>query len=301
MNDTHYTALTDRGILSVSGTDSLAFLQGIVTNDIEKVTANSAIYAAILTPQGKYLHDFFVAKSGDNFLLDCPANQLSELTKRLKMYRLRAKVDIEDRSDDYTVFAITGPNACNFAALTGIPGNATNYGDGIAFVDPRIVELGLRTIQPTASGIEFMKNAGLKVGNLETYKASQCSFGIPDGENSEFLKQAFPLEIGFDELNAISFEKGCYVGQEVTTRMKIRKLVKKRLVPVTFDGKAPAPGSAIHNQDKAAGQIFAANNEIGLAMIRLETLDQVLAAGSDLVVEETILRATKPTWFQTPD
>jgi tRNA-modifying protein YgfZ len=301
MNDTYYTALTDRGILSVSGADSLAFLQGIVTNDIEKVSANCAIYAAILTPQGKYLHDFFVTKFGDSFLLDCPTNQLDELTKRLKMYRLRAKVDIEDRSDDFAIFAITGPNTPNFVGLTGIAGAATDYGNGIAFVDPRLIELGLRTIQPTASAIEFMKNADMSAGNLETYKASQFSLGVPDGENSEFLKQSFPLEIGFDELNAISFDKGCYVGQEVTTRMKIRKLVKKRLVPVTFDGKAPAPGSAIQNQDKAAGQIFAANDQIGLAMIRLETLGQVINAGAKLAAEETTLHATKPAWFEIPN
>jgi folate-binding protein YgfZ len=301
MNDTYYTALTGRGTLSVSGTDSLAFLQGIVTNDIEKVSTNRAIYAAILTPQGKYLHDFFVTKFDDCFLLDCPTNQLGELTKRLKMYRLRAKVDIEDRSNDFSVFAITGPNTPGFTGLTAAPGNATDYGDGIAFVDPRLAELGLRTIQPAATAIEFMKNAGLSLGNLETYQASQYSLGIPDGSNSELLKQTFPLEIGFEELNAISFDKGCYVGQEVTTRMKIRKLVKKRLVPVAFDGKAPAPGSTIQNQDKAAGQIFAANDGIGLAMIRLETLNQVINAGAELAAEETTLHATKPTWFQILD
>ena len=301
MNDTYYTALTDRGILSVSGADSLAFLQGIVTNDIEKVSENCAIYAAILTPQGKYLHDFFVAKIGDSFLLDCPTNQLGELTKRLKMYRLRAKVDIEDRSDDFAIFAITGPNTPNFVELTGTAGAATDYGDGIAFVDPRLIELGLRTIQPAATAIDFMKKAGLSAGVLENYQASQFSFGVPDGGNCEVLKQTFPLEIGFDELNAISFDKGCYVGQEVTTRMKIRKLVKKRLVPVIFDGSAPAPGAVIHNQDKAAGQIFAANNESGLAMIRLETLDQVLNGDSKLATEETTLRATKPAWFQIPE
>jgi folate-binding protein YgfZ len=301
MNDTYYTALTGRGTLSVSGTDSLAFLQGIVTNDIELVSANRAIYAAILTPQGKYLHDFFVVKFGDGFMLDCAANQLAELTKRLKMYRLRAKVDIKYQSADFSIFAITGANTPGFAGLTAAPGNAIHYGDGIAFVDPRLAELGLRTIQPAVSALSLMKNTGFGAGNLESYQASQFSFGVPDGGNSELLKQTFPLEIGFDELNAISFEKGCYVGQEVTTRMKIRKLVKKRLVPVTFDSKAPAPGSAVQNQNKDAGQIFAANREIGLAMIRLETLDQALNAGAELTVEETTLRATKPAWFQIPD
>ena len=301
MNDTYYTALTDRGILSVSGADSLAFLQGILTNDIEKVSANRAIYTAILTPQGKYLHDFFVAKFGDTFLLDCSTNQLGELTKRLKMYRLRAKVDIEDRSDDFAIFAIGGPNKLNFAGLAGTAGTTTEYGDGIAFVDPRLAELGIRTIQPASTATEIMNNTDLSLGNLDTYKASQFSLGVPDGDSNEFLKQSFPLEIGFAELNAISFDKGCYVGQEVTTRMKIRKLVKKRLVPVIFDGSAPAPGAVIQNQDKAAGQIFAANNESGLAMIRLETLDQVLNGDSKLATEETTLRATKPAWFQIPE
>ncbi|MGB0575840.1 MAG: YgfZ/GcvT domain-containing protein [Alphaproteobacteria bacterium] len=301
MNDTYYTALTDRGILSITGPDSLAFLQGIVTNDIEKVSANCAVYAAILTPQGKYLHDFFVVKSGDQFLLDCPSNQLEALTKRLKMYRLRAKVEIEDLSDEFAIFSITGPNVFNAAGVTESPGNAINYDNGIAFVDPRLVELGLRTIQPVSTAIEFIKKTGFQEEILETYKTTQISLGVPDGDSGEILKQAFPLEIGFDELNAISFDKGCYVGQEVTTRMKIRKLVKKRLVPVTFNGIAPVPGTSIQYQNKEAGQVYACNGEQGIAMLGLETLANALDGGTELTTEETTLRVTKPGWFQLPD
>lgn len=298
MNDAHYTSLTDRGILSVSGIDSLAFLQGIVTNDVEKVSSNCAIYAAILTPQGKYLSDFFIVKFGSGFLLDCPANQLNELKKRLSTYRLRAKVDIEDQSQIFDVISITGRKTHSNIGLPKNPGIAVHCGEGTAFVDPRLLELGIRAILPITSTPKFIKNFGYKAENMDSYKATQFFLGVPDGSDNEILKQAFPLEVGFDELNAISFDKGCYIGQEVTTRMKIRNLVKKRLVPVAFSGNPPTPGSTIRNQDKKAGQIFASSSGIGLAMLRLEIIDQVLNEETKLFAGETILRVKKPTWFK---
>ncbi|NKB21831.1 MAG: folate-binding protein [Alphaproteobacteria bacterium] len=296
MNDAHYTALTDRGILSVSGADSLAFLQGIVTNDIEQVSPDCAIYAALLTPQGKYLHDFFVAKYRDGFLIDCSVNQLEELTKRLKMYRLRAQVEIEDQTNNFTIISVTDANTLRIMGLTAMPGNAVYYAEGIAFVDPRLAELGVRTILPLASAQEFTNTCDLSIQPLEIYKALQHSLGVPDGSDGEMLKQTFPLEIGFEELNAVSFDKGCYVGQEVTTRMKTRKLVKKRLIPVKFEGTSPEPGCAVLSKGKTAGQVFAVGEGNGLAMLRIEAL----AAETELVAEETLLQATQPNWFQLP-
>lgn len=301
MNDTHYTSLTDRGILSVSGIDSLAFLQGIVTNDVERVSSSHSIYAAILTPQGKYLSDFFIVKSGSGFLLDCPANQINELTKRLTTYRLRAKVDIEDQSKVYNVISVIDKKVHSDTGLSAIPGKTVTFNEGIVFVDPRLIELGIRAILPTSSTQNFIKKFGYREISMPSYKATQFSLGVPDGGDDEILKQVFPLELGFDELNAISFDKGCYIGQEVTTRMKIRKLVKKRLVPIVFGGSPPKPGTTIRKQDMKAGQIFAASGGAGLAMLRLEILDQVLAEGIELVTEEATLKVKKPSWFKTSD
>ena len=301
MNDAHYTSLTNRGILSVSGIDSLAFLQGIVTNDVERVSSSHSIYAAILSPQGKYLSDFFIVKFGSGFLLDCPANQINELTKRLSTYRLRAKVDIEDQSKIYNVISVIGKKAHSDTGLSEIPGKTVPFSEGMVFVDPRLIELGIRAILPTTSTQKFLNKFGYSAESMASYKAAQFSLGVPDGGDDKILKQAFPLEVGFDELNAISFDKGCYIGQEVTTRMKIRKLVKKRLVPMVFSGSAPKPGSTIRKQDMRAGQIFAASGGAGRAMLRLEILDQVLNEGTKLVAEETTLKVRKPSWFNNPD
>lgn len=300
MDETHYTSLSDRGVISISGSDSLAFLQGIVTNDVEGVSSKQFIYAAILTPQGKYLHDFFITKFGCNFLLDCPANQISELIKRLKMYRLRAKVEIEDQSKNFSVLSIVKAGPKNDITISDAPGSAAKYRDGVAFVDPRLTELGIRVIIPGSSAEDLFQNTDLKSKKLDCYKSVLCSLGVPDGNSYEILRQAFPMEIGFDELNAISFDKGCYVGQEVTIRMKIRKLIKKRLVPFTFHGIIPTLGSKIQANGKDVGQVFAAENEVGIAMLRLETLDQVLNRGVELLAEGTLIKAVKPSWVEIP-
>ena len=159
----------------------------------------------------------------------------------------------------------------------------------------------IKAYNQAASTQNFLKTMGYKAKGIASYKARQFSLGVPDGGDDEIFKQAFPLEIGFDELNAISFDKGCYIGQEVTTRMKIRRLVKKRLVPMVFSGDPPQPGSIIRKQDVKAGQIFSASSEAGLAMLRLEILDQVLAEGIELVAEQTTLKVKKPSWFKISD
>jgi folate-binding protein YgfZ len=298
MNEVYYTSLTDRGILFVSGVDSLTFLQGIVTNDMAKVSTDQAIYAAILTPQGKYFSDFFIVKSSSGFLVDCPANQINDLKKRLSTYRLRAKVEIEDQSEIYNVISFIDKKAHSDTGLPETPGKATPFNEAIVFVDPRLIELGIRVILPRNSTQEFISNLGYTSENLTVYRAAQFSLGVPDGSDDKMLKQAFPLEMGFNELNCISFDKGCYIGQEVTTRMKIRKLVKKRLVPMVFSGPPPKPGSTIRKQDVKAGQIFAASDGVGLAMLKLEVLDQILSEGVQLVAEETTLNVRKPSWFE---
>ena len=301
MNDAHYTSLTDRGILSVSGIDSLAFLQGIVTNDVAKVSSSQVVYSAILTPQGKYLSDFFIVKSDAGFLLDCPANQLNELEKRLITYRLRAKVDIEDQSKNYNVISIVGKKALSDTGLPKIPGTVISSSDPIVFFDPRLIELGIRVILPVTSTQNYIKTMGYKAESMASYKNLQFSLGVPDGGDDKILKQAFPLEAGFDELNAISFDKGCFIGQEVTTRMKIRKLVKKRLVPMVFLGNPPQPGSIIRKQDIKAGEVIAASGGCGLAMLRLEVLDQVVTEEIELIAEEATLKVIKPGWFKNSD
>ncbi|HUB85563.1 MAG TPA: hypothetical protein VL971_07695, partial [Rhizomicrobium sp.] len=195
----------DRGVVALSGPDARSFLQGLITNDIDRLAPEKSIYAALLTPQGKILFDFLIADDGTGtILLDCPAASRDALIKRLSMYRLRAKVEIAPR-DDLAVFASWDGSA--------LPGQS--------FKDPRLPALGGRSIEPKADG---------KRG----YLAHRLSLGVP--EAADFgSDRMFALDAGLDELHAIAFDKGCYVGQELTARMKHRGTARKRLLLVQSD------------------------------------------------------------------
>lgn len=285
-----YIRLPGRGVLRLSGDDARSFLQGLITNDVDRVTAAHAIYAALLTPQGKYLHDFFVAEHDGEILLDCAAARLPDLMKRLGMYRLRAQVEIEDISEGWDVIALRG--AAGDRVGSGERGAAEPCLGGIAFVDPRHAALGQRAIVPTDGLDEALAKAGFQEETWEGLEDIRVSLGVPDAAADLIPEKSMPLECGFDELDAVSFEKGCFVGQEVTVRMKHRGLVKKRLVPVTFDGDPPAPGTPVKYGDVEIGEIRSAAGGRAIALIRLDRLD-----AETLSADETHLSPEKPDWM----
>ena len=280
MTDAQFIPLTDRGLVSLSGDDSTEFLQGLVTNDVAAVAGDRAIYAALLTPQGKYLHDFFVLRSGDALYLDCDARRIEDLVRRLSRYRLRAKVTIEDASDRFRLFALFGGAALQRVGLTAGEGRAGSFADGIVFVDPRSAALGGRAVLPGENGAQCLQAAGLSPSDGQTYDTLRMSLGIAAGDPEIEPEKSFPMEYGLDALHGISFTKGCYVGQEVTVRMKTRGLVRKRLVPVRIDGSAPEIGTELQIGSKAAGELRAACGAAGLALVRIEALEQALADGA---------------------
>ena len=292
MSDARFCLLGDRGLLALVGDDVVPFLQGIVTNDVEPLSDDQAIYTALLTPQGKYLHDFFLIRLGETVLVDAPAARLDELKRRLALYRLRAKVTIEDVTDSYGVFALFGDEACRTAALDGDAGLSCRRNDGAVYIDPRLKALGLRAVLPRAVGTALLKDAGFSEAPREAYDAHRMSLGVPGTMGAEAL---YPLEAGLDELNGISFTKGCYVGQEVTARMKNRKLVRKRIVPVTIDG-AVETGSQIRLGDATVGEVLSGGTETGLALIRLESLQSVFEENGKLTSGDATLTPCKPDW-----
>ena len=219
-----FVRLGDRAVLSVSGSDAGGFLQGLITNDVGKPRDGAAIHAALLTPQGKYLFDFLVYRRGDAFRLDCEAEARPALAKRIAMYKLRADVAIDGAIPD-TVYAVFGDDAEE--AARRIEG-------ADVFPDPRHPVLGWRIVGEF--GEDTLKRAGIEDAPGADYEALRIAHGIPDGRRDLVPGKSFLLENGFDELNGVDFEKGCYVGQEVTARMKHRNLVRKRLVPVRIDG-----------------------------------------------------------------
>ena len=293
MTDPRYAPLDDRGVIALSGAETLSFLQGLLTNDVQPAGAGRAVYAALLTPQGKYLHDLILVPSGDRFLLDCERARLDDLMRRLTLYRLRAKVTINDVSDTLAVFALFGDGAAAKAGLSAEPGSTRPFGNGIAYRDPRLAGLGGRAILPRATGAEVLAAAGFAPVAPADYHRLRFALGVGEGGGELGADRTLALETGLDLLNGVSFTKGCYVGQEVTTRMHTRKLVKKRIVPVAIEGPAPVPGSPIMLGAAEAGEMRAIQNGVGLALLRLESVAEAekgatLTAGGTRVVPQPV-------------
>lgn len=276
----------DRAVLSLSGDDRFSFLQGLVSNDVNKA-AERAIWAAFLTPQGKFLYDLFVVAQGDTLLVDVEAGRAEEFRKKLSLYKLRAKVVIAPT--ELSVFAVTDAGALG---LAGTPGLSQSFGDGIAYVDPRLASLGTRVV---LSSDQALVTAGLEVGEPSLWDAARIAAGIPDGSRDMAVDKALLLENGFDELGGVDFEKGCYMGQELTARTKYRGLIKKRLLPVTVDGIVPPPGTVLTVGGAEAGEMRSSCGQEGLALVRLEHLNDTLLA------DGATIRARVPHWVKLPE
>ena len=292
-----FTILEDRAVIAVTGVDRTAFLQGLVSNDVERAGPARAIYAAFLTAQGKYLHDFFIAEFGDAFLLDCEAARRDDLVQRLSMYRLRSKVAIEPRFD-LCVAAVFGEGAASKLGLGKEPsskdrGAAAAFADGVAFVDPRLAAASARVLLPADSAAPTLENAGLAAVKPEDYDDLRLSLGLPDGSRDLIVGKSTLLESGFEELAGVDWDKGCFLGQELTARTRYRGLVKKRLVPVSIEGALPEPGTIIEQDGREAGEMRSGRGARGLALLRLDAIER---ENNPLTAGEARLTPQKPDW-----
>lgn len=269
-----YCKLPNRAVLKIEGEDRLDFLQGLISNDVNKVTATDGIYAAFLTPQGKFLCDFFIAQENDALLLDIDAETMPAFKKKLMMYKLRANVAIADVSAQYEVFAAFGDKTTQ----SGI------------FADPRLEEAGYRAILPNGQDIENAEPVP-----FETYELMRIQLGLPDGARDMTVEKSILLENGFDELHGVDWNKGCYMGQELTARTKYRALIRKRLFPVMIVGDLPAPGTEITSGDKVVGEIHSGIQNMALATLKLDALDDELSANG------AKLTPKKPDWMVLPE
>jgi folate-binding protein YgfZ len=293
MTDLRYVALPRRCIVSVSGTDAAEFLQGLITNDMELVSPDRAIYAALLTPQGKYLHDFFVMAAEDGFHLDCEMQRRQDLITRLTRYKLRAQVDVQDSSAEFHIYALTGSDVMARLGLSGEEGVAAGFAGGLVYNDPRAIALGARACLPAGTGEKSLLDAGFEKGEPAPYDAQRFSLGIADGAPEIEPEKSYPMEYGLDRLNGVSFSKGCYVGQEVTVRMKNRDLVRKCLVAVKIDGAPPAIGTPLDLDGANAGELRGITGDEGLALVRKDLLDQAISGGKPFSTDGVQLYPTK--------
>lgn len=299
MTGATHVELAERGVLAVAGAEARGFLQGLISNDVLRVGPLAAIHAALLTAQGRYLHDFFVVEIAGVLYLDCEAARRDDLMKRLRLYKLRAKVTLEDATPRFAVFALPGAPALAALELGGEPGAAGPLGGGIAFVDPRHAAMGARAILPRDGATAALAALGFAAGDRAAMEKLRLSLGLPDGSRDLVVERSILLENGFDELNGVDWKKGCYVGQELTARTKYRGLVRKRLLPVAIEGPAPEPGAAITYADQEAGEMRSSANGMGLALLRLEFLDKLAAQGGALMAGAARLTPKKPEWVKT--
>jgi folate-binding protein YgfZ len=242
-----FVRLPNRGFLRLSGPDRLTFLQGLVSNDVNKVAPGHAVYSCLLTPQGKFLHDFFLIADDDSLLIECEADRRADLAQRLKVYKLRSKVEIAEV--EYGVFA----------------GALSAEGD-IAYADPRTAALGMRVL--SSSDLE-----GLPLP-FEAYDRLRISLAVPDGSRDLEVGKAILLENNIDLLNGVAWDKGCYTGQELTARTHYRGLIKKRLMPIRIAGAVPPVGTPLIENGTEVGEMRSASGDLGLALLRFERLRQ---------------------------
>lgn len=283
-------SLPERAILTVAGADARDFLQALVSNDIAKATAERAIYAALLTAQGKFLFDFLVLQQAERLLLDCEAARAVALARRLTLYKLRAKVTIEPLSD-WGVHAAWGEDVFAACGLPAETGRAAPWQGGVVAVDPRLAALGVRLLLPRA-----VSPPALAAATPEDYDRHRLALAVPDGSRDIEVEKAILLESNFEELNGIDFKKGCYVGQEVTARSKYRGLVRKRLMRVDLDGPLPAPGTPIMLGESEAGMLHSGRDGMAIALLRLEHVEKAARSGEPLTAAGRPVRPVKPDW-----
>jgi folate-binding protein YgfZ len=271
--------LDRRGVLGISGPEARVFLDRVVTCDVDPVAPGRAAFGALLSPQGKILGDFilFAGPDDGSFLLDAPASVVTDLAKRLTLYRLRAKIAIADRSAAHAV-------------LVGWDGEPPV--DAIAAApDPRLPELGWRAIVPVPADVP---------SDAAPYDAHRIRLGVPEGGLDYAFADAFPHEADMDQLHGVAFDKGCYVGQEVVSRMQHRGTARTRAVPVRFDGPAPTPGTEVMAGDRALGRIGTTSGRAGLATLRLDRATDALGEGAPISAAGVPIAIETRDWIRFP-
>lgn len=262
------TTLPHRGVIELSGPDRVTFLNGLVSNDVSKAMPGKAIWAALLTAQGKYLADFFIFTDGERLLLETARTSIPDLLIKLHRFKLRAAVEIKDISDQLFVHALWQGEAPQAPLIAP---------------DPRLTDAGFRLLSPSILP---------STATQGDYAAHRLRLGLPDGEPDLEPGKTLLLEAGFDELNGIDWQKGCYMGQELTARTKYRGLVKRRLLPVTLGQSGLLPGAAILAKGQEVGTLRSVAGHQALAMLHLSAL------GQNLTVSGTPLQVHIPDWVK---
>ncbi|MTI42288.1 hypothetical protein JM93_02260 [Roseibium hamelinense] len=287
-----FTPLENRGLLRISGDPAHDFLQNLVTTDLSIVDKNGAAFSGLLTPQGKIQFDFFIVKSGESYLIEVDRTVLQDLKKRLTFYRLRTKVEIDVA--EQAVFAVWDSEIFHL--------------DGaLVFRDPRLDELGYRVIGQKETVSSGLQTVGGTSATFENYQLHRLKLGVPESSTDFSLSDIFPHDADMDALQGVSFSKGCYVGQEIVSRMQHRGTARKRFVKLRSKAELPEAGSDVMADGKSVGHIGShvkdGDTSISVALLRLDKVRAALDKGATITCGEAPVEVDLPAWatFDWPE
>ena len=292
MNNKKVYILEDRAILFIQGRDAKDFLQNIITNDINKVNEFNSLFASILTPQGKYLFDFLIIKHKNGYFLDCEKIQADKLFNQLTLYKLRSKVEIINLSNEFVVAAISKDKFLEFDKAKALSGLTIRYREDPVVLDPRNKELGARIIINLEKLYLSLKKLNLTSSNVEEYYELSHQLGIAQIDTEKLKNQLFGIECNFEELNGIDFQKGCYVGQENTARIKLKNKLTKRLFPIKVISGTLEKGTIDYNEIEVGKILIKGRFPFALIKFKQINLDEDI----EYKCGEATLKIIKPEW-----
>ena len=288
--------LEDRAILYISGLDTKVFLQNLISNNIDKVTEESSCFASLLTPQGKFLFEFFLVKHKSGYFIDCEKNQCEEIFKQLNLYKIRSKVEILNLSNEFVVACFEYEKYLSMEGAKDILGYTFKYREDPIILDPRNKRLGARLIINLEKLYLSLKKLDLNSDIIENYYSKSHKLGIVPKDLNKLQNKLFGIECNYEELNGIDFKKGCYVGQENTARIKLKNKLSKRLLPVEIMKGTISEGEKIYNKDTEIGQVLI-NGKYSFALIKFSNIkfNKELICRS----ENGSLKIFIPKWLQS--
>ena len=296
MEKNEVITLEDRGFIQVTGVDAKEFLQNIVTNDLEKVTNESTIFSSILTPQGKYLFEFFIIKLNDNYLLECEKKSIKDIIKILSFYKLRSKVDFADLSQKYLAAVISLEKFKEIKDGNIFLGKTINYQNHPIYIDPRNTKLGGKIISKTKDINTTIKNLKLSKVDKKKYYSKSFELGIPQIDLYKLKDKIFGIENNLDELNGIDFKKGCYVGQENTSRIKLRNKLRRRILPIQKISGEISENDIIKYKENEVGKIII-TKPYSFALVKVVDPDLKEFVNTELTCKNSKIKILKPEWI----
>ena len=290
------TVLDDRGFIQVSGDEAKEFLQNIVTNNVEKISDNFTIFSSIFTPQGKYLYDFFILKTQDGYLLECEKDAVLEIIKVFNFYKLRSKVNLINVSEKYNCIIASLEKFKEIKKNETLKGSTTTYNNETIFIDPRNENLGAKIVSKIENIEGIIKKLNLKKVNKDKYYKKSFDLGIPQVNLKKLKDKIFGIENNLDELGGIDFKKGCYIGQENTSRIKLRNKLRRRILPIKKISGEIFENDIIKYKEVEVGKIMITEpHAFGLIKVVDPDLDNF--TNSDLVCEKAKVKVLKPGWI----